>query len=83
MTKREVVWLIVRLAGLYFLWNAVTSSLGLFASLQLLDGAATPRGAGAVLLQALVVTAFYAVIGLYCVNDGRVFFNVLNREASE
>ncbi|HKG15469.1 MAG TPA: hypothetical protein VKB12_19265 [Pyrinomonadaceae bacterium] len=81
MTKREVVWLVVGLAGLYFLWNVVTSSSGLFAGLRLLDGSATPRGAGAVFLQALLVTAFYAALGLYCVNDGRFFVNILSRES--
>lgn len=83
MTKREVVWLIIRLAGLYFLWNAVASSLALLASLHLfLEGLGTThRGSGTVFFQAFVVTAVYAGLGLYCVNDGRVFFYVLNREA--
>ena len=81
MSKRDVAWLVVRLAGLYFIWNAVTSSLGLFASLRLFDGSATPRGAGLVFFEALVVTALYAALGLYCVNDGRFFVNILNRES--
>ena len=83
MTKREVGWLIVRLAGLYCLWNAVASSPALLAGLHLfLEGlGTTPRGSGAVFFQAFVVTVIYAALGLYCVNDGRVFFHLLSRES--
>lgn len=86
MTKREVVWLIIRLAGLYFLWNAVTSAAtlvaGLQAFLQAFDAyALAQRGSGVVLAQMLFMTVLYSALGLYCVNNGRVFFHVLNRES--
>ena len=38
MTKREVVWLIIRLAGLYFLWHAGEATVGFMTSLGIATG---------------------------------------------
>jgi F0F1-type ATP synthase membrane subunit c/vacuolar-type H+-ATPase subunit K len=83
MTKRNVVWLIVRLVGLYLLWGAVTSAFGLVAGLLAFKSFVAVREEGAFFVQPFVMTVLYTALGLYCVADGRVLFYVLNRESDE
>lgn len=82
MTKREVVWLIIRLAGLYFLWQAVESTVGFVTGLWVANGAySMPGNSALVLLAMLFKAALYSVLGFYCIGNGRLFFRVLSRES--
>jgi hypothetical protein len=81
MTKREVSWLIVRIAGLYFLWQAVEMAISVTATLGVALGEPMLMGKSVwVLLQMLFKIGFYTVLGLYCVGNGRLFFHMLSRE---
>ena len=84
MTKREVAWLIVKLAGLYFLWQAVETALSFAASYAIAgSNAALLSQSGGVFLHFILKTALYAWLGLYCVGNGRVFFHFLNHEPDD
>ena len=81
MTKREVVWLIIRLAGLYFLWQAVESAVCFVTSAGIVNGPSGVAGdSSQVLLLMLFKAALYSALGFYCVRDGKFFFDVLSRE---
>jgi hypothetical protein len=84
MTKREVVWLIIRLAGLYFLWHAGESTIGFVTSVGLVTGEPRMRGdSTALLLGMLFIKAcFYSVLGFYCLGNSRLLFRVLSREST-
>ena len=84
MKKSEVVWLIVRLAGVYFFWLAFETSVTLLASLGALSSArGMPGATGWVIVQLLLKMVVYAVLGRYCVEDGNLIFNILNRESAD
>lgn len=122
MNKREVVWLIVRLIGVYLTYLAIVSVFGLIGSGSALISASSqptvvkpenenvrvlptplpmkPEAdtAAAVkpdptaeklkseafkdLLLHIFLTAIYGAIGLYLIKSGRIFFDILNNEAS-
>jgi predicted membrane protein len=87
MTKREIVWLIVKLIGVYFLYEAAASALGLIGTIFTLISVAG-RYLGAddkfnffkVIAWAIAMTFLYGWIGWYLINDGRLLFALLNRE---
>lgn len=87
MTKREIVWLIVKLIGVYFIYQAVTSALSLigtiFTLISIADryiGADDKQNFLKVIAWAIAMTAFYGWIGWYLIKDGRLLFAILNRE---
>ncbi|HEX8282565.1 MAG TPA: hypothetical protein VF588_04385 [Pyrinomonadaceae bacterium] len=83
MTKSEVVWLIIRLAGVYFLWQALETAVGFLTGAGLAIG---PRpmvaGSAVVLVGMLLKATFYTVLGFYCIGNGRLLFRVLGRESA-
>ena len=84
MNKSEVVWLIVRLAGLYFFWQAFEALVALLTSLGALSGArGVLEATGWVIGQLLLKAFVYVVLGIYCVDNGKLFFSILNREAAD
>jgi hypothetical protein len=84
MKKSEVVWLIVKLAGVYFCWLAFEASLTLLASLGALSGArGMPGATGWVIVPLMLKAGVYAALGFYCVENGSLFFSILNRESAD
>ncbi|HVF44093.1 MAG TPA: hypothetical protein VM936_13810 [Pyrinomonadaceae bacterium] len=82
MRKTEVIWLIIRVVGLYFLWQSVETVIALVANFKV--ASATPgllANSGGVFMQLIFKAGLYCVLGLYCVGDGRVFFHVLDKES--
>jgi len=79
MTKKEIVWLLIRIAGAYLLWQGVGSSVGLVANLAF--ASSTPellsKSAGA-FLGPVVMTGLDLSLGLYLLINGRVVFNLLS-----
>lgn len=80
MTKRDVVWLIIRLAGLYFLWQAVECAVGFVTSAGIVAGTFGAATTAPVLLVLMLKAGLYSALGFYCVRDGKFFFDVLSRE---
>jgi hypothetical protein len=87
MTKREIVWLIVKLIGAYFLYEAATSALGLSGTIFTLISVADRHlrdddklNFFKVIAWAIGTTFFYGWIGWYLIKDGRLLFAILNRE---
>jgi hypothetical protein len=84
MRKRELIWLIIRVAGLYFLWQSVETVIALIAGFKLANSApGLLENAGGLLMQFVFKAGLYCVLGLYCVGDGRVFFHVLDKESDD
>lgn len=84
MTKRQVIWLLIRLAGLWFLWQSVTSAvalgwLGTYLQASEESGL-LPKSTGFLFLQSVVLLGVYLALGLYCLRSGTALFNLLNRE---
>lgn len=87
MTKREIVWLIVKLIGVYFIYEAAMSAWNLIATIFTLiavsnkyTGADETRNFLKLMAWALAMTIFYVWIGWYLIKDGRLLFQILNRE---
>ena len=81
MTKREVVWLLIRIAGLWFLWQATENVFSVISSFMVAssDPQLSCRSAG-LLLPTVVRAGVYLIVGLYCLIGGNVFFQLLNRQ---
>jgi hypothetical protein len=81
VTKKQIVWLLIRLAGLWFLFQAVTGLVTLittyFHTSQ--DERLLEKSTWLFLQQAGQIFLSFA-IGLYCAGDGRILFELLNRE---
>ncbi len=81
MNKREVVWLITRLIGLYLLYSAIVSGiafLGLFmTALQTPDLFSRSLGLFA---QSLFMIAAQGIVGIYLLKDGGLLFDILHYE---
>lgn len=87
MTKREIVWLIVKLIGVYFIYEAAMSAWNLLATFFTLIsvsdryiGGDDTRNFLKLIAWAIAMMAFHAWIGWYLINDGRLLFQILNRE---
>ncbi|HEX8734727.1 MAG TPA: hypothetical protein VF721_05340 [Pyrinomonadaceae bacterium] len=87
MTKREIVWLIVKLIGVYFLYEAVASALSLVGSIFTLISIAgrylgedDKYNFSKIIAWTIGVMFFYGWIGWYLIKDGRLLFALLNRE---
>jgi hypothetical protein len=81
VNKREVVWLLIRIAGLYFFWHAIENGFSLIAghavareATELLDKS------GGIFIQAVLRTCLYLWLGLYCIGGGHIFFRLLTRQ---
>jgi len=81
MTKREVIWLLIRLAGLWFLWQSIENVIVLSSSyLQTSQNPELLSRSAAVFLQLIWQTGFHFVAGLYCLSGGNALFKLLSRE---
>jgi hypothetical protein len=82
VTKNQVAWLLIRLAGIWLLWQAVEGTVTLISSYlfmvqtyQLL-----PQSAG-VLWQIGLGVALHLSLGVFCLSGGgNILFNILTRE---
>lgn len=81
MTKKEVIWLLIRLAGLWFLWEFIANGITLLTTYAHAsqDEQLLARSA-AVFMQLIIQIGVYLGLGIYCVRFGDLFFDVLNRE---
>ena len=84
MTKAEVIWLLIRVAGLYFIFQSTEVAIGTFGALLVAgqEPGLMSRSAG-VLLPAIIRIVFYAWLGIYLLNDGNKFFQMLNRRPDD
>ena len=88
MTKREIVWLIVKLIGVYFIYEAVMAALSLIGSIFTLISLGGDRNISReasnnflrVISWAFAMTVFYGGIGWHLIQDGSFLFQILNRE---
>jgi hypothetical protein len=82
MTKKEVIWLLIRIAGLYFVWQGIESSIALLANLMTMGNAPEliPKSGG-VIVQSILLMMLYAGLGLYMMSNGGFFYQVLSRQS--
>lgn len=81
MTKKDVIWLLIRIAGFYFLWQGVEIIINMISTLVLASG--TPNlmaGSGGVFLKLLLQISLYFGLGLYMLVNGSLFFHMFSRE---
>lgn len=84
MTKKEVAWLLIRLAGLWLLWQAVAGAVTLISSYLHVsqNGELLSRSAGVFWQMALQMMINLGV-GLYCVFGGSLLFQILDSESGD
>jgi hypothetical protein len=81
MTKRQVVWLLIRVAGLWFLLQSVEYSNTLISTYlhASQDPSLFSRSTG-VFVQLILQVGLNLFLGVYCVRLGDLFFYLLDRE---
>jgi len=84
MTRAEIIWLLIRVAGLYFIYQSTEVAISTFGVLIVASGApgVVSKSAG-VFLPAIIKIVFYAWLGMYLLNDGSKFFQMLNRRPDD
>ena len=84
MTKREAIWIVIRLAGLWFFWHSLETALSIFSTYALAnsEGLIVP-GSSRMFVWPALSMVLYLAIGLYCLAGGGMIFNVLNREPDD
>jgi hypothetical protein len=81
MKKREVIWLLIRIAGLVFLWQAVENVVGYIITYPFFaNSLLMPRNFGVAFLILILKAVLYSALGWYCLVGGQFVFNLLNRE---
>jgi len=86
MTKKQVIWLIIRLVGVWFCWEAlnttatVLGTLTLMADLESGQQVVTKATSGMAFIQIVLGGVLKLVVGVYCVGGGEFLFSLLNRE---
>ncbi|HEY0546306.1 MAG TPA: hypothetical protein VGC91_13080 [Pyrinomonadaceae bacterium] len=81
MTKKDVIWLLIRISGLYFILQGIESLLGLWASLITVNNSpGMLKNSAGVLLQSFLLTAIYFSFGIYMVSNGSFFYRLLSRQ---
>ncbi len=84
MTKKQVVWLLIRVAGLYFFWQSLTLTVSVSGAYALAgEEPELLAKASKAFLQAVVLAVLYRVLSLYCLGSGDAFFYLLNREPED
>ena len=80
MTKAEVIWLLIKIAGLYFIYQSIEVAISSFGAL-IVAGAARDgiSNSGGIFLPAVIRIVLYAWLGIYLLNDGSKFFQLLDR----
>jgi hypothetical protein len=83
VTKREVVWLLVRLAGLYLLVQAFHESVALAAGLYtvLNSGSDLANDYAGLFFVGFLRLAFLGGLGLHLMRDGKGLFRLLSNES--
>jgi hypothetical protein len=76
MKKDDVIWLLIRIAGFYFLLQSAERLIGLVLITSL-------QPAQAVFLQSALLIVFYASLGSYMLLNGKLFFQVLSQADEE
>lgn len=81
MKKNEVVWLIIKLIGLYCVFSAITSAISFLGSfLTVLQEPKVLSTWFPIFLQSIAMIAFYGIVGNYLLKDGKFLFDILNQE---
>jgi preprotein translocase subunit SecG len=79
--KREVIWLLIRLAGLWLLWQSLEDAVTLMSSyLTAIQEANLMSRSTWVLVAMFLRMGIHLALGLYCLGAGNLFFDLLNRE---
>lgn len=84
MTKAEVIWLLVRIVGLYLIYQAVEVTISTFGVLVVASEApgVVSKSAG-VLLPTLFRIVLYACLGIYLLSDGSELFRLLSHRPDD
>lgn len=82
MTKKEVAWLLIRLAGIWLVWQAIEGTVTLISSyLFLIGNAQLNAGSAGVFWQIGLSVSLHVVLGLFCLSaGGNILFQILIRE---
>jgi len=83
MNKKQIVWLLVRLIGVFLLYNAVFATVNLGYMAVLFFVSRQPGLTFALFIQQLSITAIYAAAAAYLLNDGRWLFRLVNSEPDD
>lgn len=81
MNKKQVIWLLIRLAGIWFVWQSLENAIGIVSSYWVASN--EPRllsASGGVFLSLTIRMVVYLVIGLYCLGGGELIFSLLTKE---
>lgn len=84
MTKREIVWLLIRLIGIYLIYLAVTGSINLIGSF--ITAWQTPgliERSFVMFLLTFFLIVLESIAGIYLLNDGTILFDILDREEKD
>jgi hypothetical protein len=81
MNKREVSWLLVRIAGLWFIWQALENILSIVVTYWVASSQQEllSRSAG-FFLPSTVRIVIYLALAFYCLGAGHLIFDLLRRE---
>jgi hypothetical protein len=87
LTKKQVVWLLVRIAGVALLANGIRYFLIVLENIMM--GMSVAKGqellsAGSGLITGWIIEAvLFCAAGFYLLEDGRLLFRWLNRESRD
>ena len=83
MTKVEVIWLLIRIAGLYYLAKGLLIALEILSGILILLTEDTPGVSGSLFgayIGQVIGSMFLSALGLYLINDGRYIFRALDHQ---
>ena len=80
MNKPQVIWLVIRLAGCFFIWRAAESVFSVLSLFFFTDERLVQQ-ASVLMLQSTLGALVYLLAGLYCLAGGEFIYGVLNRES--
>ena len=82
MNKKEVVWLIIRVIGLWLVWEAIESTAPLITLVTTGPSANYLLTFVLAVLRSLARIVFYLAVGIYFLKGGGLIFGLLNHEAN-
>jgi hypothetical protein len=81
MSKKEVIWLLIRIAGVYFLWLGVESLVTLISNYVVASGSPELLSRSArVFLQSVLLIGLHFSLGLYMLVNGSLLFRGLDQQ---
>jgi hypothetical protein len=84
MTKKEIIWLLIRLAGLWFLWQSVQLAIALVGNyLHMRQSPELFTDSAGLWLQMILQLGIHLALALYCLGSGNQLFGLLAREQRE